>query len=67
MHAALGRCLSALLNCHGSFLQQIPQILKRLLRARARVLLHPARHRISPDGFYRGKKVIESRDKTDSE
>jgi len=26
-----------------------------------------ARHRISPDGFYRGKKVIEKRDKSDSE
>jgi large subunit ribosomal protein L32 len=26
-----------------------------------------ARHRISPDGFYRGKKIIESRDKTESE
>jgi large subunit ribosomal protein L32 len=26
-----------------------------------------SRHRISPDGFYRGKKVIESRDKTESE
>jgi large subunit ribosomal protein L32 len=25
------------------------------------------RHRISPDGFYRGKKVIEKRDKSDSE
>jgi large subunit ribosomal protein L32 len=26
-----------------------------------------ARHRISPDGFYRGKKVIETRSKADSE
>jgi len=26
-----------------------------------------SRHRISPDGFYRGKKVIEKRDKSDSE
>ena len=26
-----------------------------------------SRHRISPDGFYRGKKVIEKRDKPDSE
>ena len=26
-----------------------------------------SRHRISPDGFYRGKKVIESRDKSDTE
>ena len=25
------------------------------------------RHRISPDGFYRGKKVIASRDKSDAE
>ena len=25
-----------------------------------------ARHRISPDGFYRGKKVIETRSKSDS-
>src|SRR5688572_1206021 len=40
MHAALGRCLSALLNCHGSFLQQIPQILKRLLHIGPRGLLH---------------------------
>jgi hypothetical protein len=40
MHAALGRGLSALLNCHGSFLQQISQILKRSLGAGARALLH---------------------------
>jgi large subunit ribosomal protein L32 len=26
-----------------------------------------SRHRITPDGFYRGKKVIESRDKPDTE
>ena len=26
-----------------------------------------SRHRISPDGFYRDKKAIESRDKTESE
>ena len=26
-----------------------------------------SRHRISPDGFYRGKKVITSRDKSDNE
>jgi large subunit ribosomal protein L32 len=26
-----------------------------------------SRHRISPDGFYRGKKVIASRGKSDSE
>lgn len=26
-----------------------------------------ARHRITPDGFYRGKKVIENRDKSDAE
>jgi large subunit ribosomal protein L32 len=26
-----------------------------------------SRHRISPDGFYRGKKIIESRDKADAE
>jgi len=25
------------------------------------------RHRISPDGFYRGKKVIDKRDKSDAE
>lgn len=25
------------------------------------------RHRISPDGFYRGKKVIQSREKPDAE
>lgn len=24
-----------------------------------------SRHRITPDGFYRGKKVLASRDKTD--
>lgn len=26
-----------------------------------------SRHRITPDGFYRGKKVIASRDKSDTE
>ena len=26
-----------------------------------------SRHRISPDGFYRGKKVIASREKPDTE
>jgi large subunit ribosomal protein L32 len=26
-----------------------------------------SRHRITPDGFYRGKKVISSRDKADTE
>lgn len=26
-----------------------------------------SRHRITPDGFYRGKKVISSRDKSDTE
>ena len=26
-----------------------------------------SRHRISPDGFYRGKKVLTSRSKSDSE
>lgn len=26
-----------------------------------------SRHRITPDGFYRGKKVITSRDKSDNE
>jgi large subunit ribosomal protein L32 len=26
-----------------------------------------ARHRVSPDGFYRGKKVIQKRDKSDNE
>lgn len=26
-----------------------------------------SRHRISPDGFYRGKKVIESREEKQSE
>lgn len=25
------------------------------------------RHRITPDGFYRGKKVLESRNKADAE
>jgi large subunit ribosomal protein L32 len=25
------------------------------------------RHRITPDGFYRGKKVIATRDKSDTE
>ncbi len=26
-----------------------------------------ARHRVSPDGFYRGKKVVQKRDKSDNE
>jgi large subunit ribosomal protein L32 len=26
-----------------------------------------ARHRITPDGFYRGKKILESRNKSDAE
>jgi len=26
-----------------------------------------SRHRISPDGFYRGKKVLTTRDKNDAE
>jgi large subunit ribosomal protein L32 len=26
-----------------------------------------ARHRISPDGFYRGKKILEGRTKADAE
>src|SRR6185295_6965151 len=46
VHAALGRGLSALLNCHGSFLQQISQTRKRLLDAVARALLVILRRRL---------------------